>query len=356
MNSLEKFELGRPSEGSTFSTTLHLLSPQLQEWIRRTPDKKQLRRFACACVRAFLPCCPRVPPPALLTLEFAERFCAEPGTDSQLDEAYALLGPVVKGAFEQVRSTQEALEAGRASLDDCLAAELAHRATVAARACVLRSAAVAAAETVFEHNNVLTRRKAHELHQSFLARAAQILDQGRLWFVEEQDELLQSYLKDLPRPFIQGLCAASDSALRRFACECAAAALEFARQVLEPVGLASQLEPLAAVVATSRQYAADQATAAELKGAYEAGLRIAGSWYRKEDELRDQQPGNHSAIQTAATIAEAADCVYPCAEGSSKLAAVKCLRVAMHVLRETDHSSTVNALAEKYLGPAPAAS
>src|SRR5262249_25647643 len=154
---------------------------------------------------------------------------------------------------------------------DCLTAELAHRALVAARACVLRSAAVAAAETVFEHSNVLTRRKAHELHLLFLTRAEQVLDQGTPWAIEEQDELLQSYLKDLPKPFPKRLCAASGGALPRHACECPAAAVDFAPKEVEPVGAAAPPDPPTAVGATSRRFAAGDAPPAELKAAYDTG-------------------------------------------------------------------------------------
>src|SRR5262249_13327103 len=101
MNSLEKFDLGRPSEGSTFSATLHLLSPQMQEWIRRTADKKQLRRFACACVRTLLPQCPRVPEPALQAVGLAEQFCDDRAGEPQLEQSYAGLSPLAKDLYEQ---------------------------------------------------------------------------------------------------------------------------------------------------------------------------------------------------------------------------------------------------------------
>lgn len=353
MNSLEKFDLGRPSDGSTFSTTLHLLSPQMQEWVRRTPDKKQLRRFAIACVRTLFPLCPRVPDAATQAVDLAERFCAGHASESDLEQSYVYLTPLVRDFHEQIRTVQEAMESDRATLDDGLAAELAHRAVLAARACVLRSASVAAAETIFEYGNVLTRRKAHDLQLAFLARAEATLDQQSPWSADEQDELLQSYLKDLPRPITARLLRASDAALRRFACECAKATLDFGRGQLKPLDAKLPLDLLAGIVETSRRHSAGQASAAELKAAYEAGLKLAGEWYRQEDALREQTPENKRAIQTAQVVAEVADCVYPTAEGSARLAAVKCLRVAMHVMRTTDANAVIHPLAIQYLGPPP---
>jgi hypothetical protein len=353
MNSLEKFDLGRPSEGSTFSATLHLLSSQMQEWIRRTPDKKQLRRFACASVRTLFPLCPHVPGPALQAVELADRFCADQASEPQLEQMYASLSPLGKELYEKFRIVQQSMELDRATLDDCLSAELAHRAVMAGRATVLRSASVAAAESVFEYSNVLTRRKAHDLHVAFLTRAGQVLDNHPPWSANEQDELLQSYLKDLPRPLTARLYRASDAALRQFACDSATTTLDFARTQLKLLTATEQLDPLVRIIETSRRHSAGQATAAELKAAYESGLKLASEWYRKEDELRERAPENTRSIQTAQIVAEAADCVYPTAESSARLAAVKCLRVAMHILRATDAQAVIHPLAVQYLGPPP---
>ncbi len=353
MNSLEKFDLGRPSEGSTFSATLHLLSPQMQEWIRRTPDKKQLRRFAIACVRRLFPLCPRVPDAATQAVDLAERFCAGHASEEELEASYVSLSPLAREFQDQMRTVQQAMEADRATLDDCLAAELAQRAVVAARACVLRSASVAAAETIFEYGNVSSRRKVHELHLAFLEHAKQVLDEQSAWSINEQDELLQSYLKDLPRPITARLVRAGDVALRRFACDCATTTLDFARNQLKALNATDHLDSLVRIVETSRRHSAGQASALEQKAAYDAGLKLAGEWYRKEDELRDRDPANKRAIQTAEIVAEAADCVYPTAEASARLAAVKCLRVAMHVLRASDPDALIHPLATQYLGPPP---
>src|SRR5262245_1463700 len=198
MNQPEQLGSG-PAEGSTFSTTLHLLSPRLQEWIRRTGDRQQLRRFACAIGRAIFALCPEVPPQAAATLELAERGA---DGDPEFERAYAAMSPVIREAFEKQRLVHRGVECGQATLDDYLAAELAHRAAIAARACVLRSAPVAAAEAVFEYVSVSTRRKIHEIQTAFLRRAEETLDSQGSWSMEQQDELLQSYLRDLPRPFV----------------------------------------------------------------------------------------------------------------------------------------------------------
>jgi hypothetical protein len=353
MSGIEKFDLGRPAEGSTFSTTLHLLSPRLQEWIRGTSDRKKLRRFACACARQLFGLCPQVPPQAVEAIELAERFCEDQLSEGELEAGYAVMVPVVQEAFERFRALERGLETERATLDEYLEAELAHRAALAARACVLRSAPVAAAEAIFEHGIVRARRKMHEALTFFLGRADQVLDRQRAWTVEEQDALLQSYLKDLPRPFVVRLQRASDAALRRFACECAAVAIDFARKDLAGLGASLDLAPLFAIAEAGWRFADGQATIAELRGAYETGLKLARDWYEKEDDLREQQPEDSLEVRAAAIAAETADCVYPCAEASAKLAAVKCLRVAMHVRGSADSQSAIYPLAEQFLGPPP---
>jgi len=353
MTNFEKFDLGRVREGSTFSTTLHLLTPHMQEWIRQTPDRLRLRRFACACTRALAALCPFVPDPAMRTIALAERYCAEQATDAELEAAYAGMSGLVQDTFERYRAAQQRLDAHQATLDDCLAADLAHRSTLAARACVLRSAPVAAAETIFEYTNVMTRRRTHAVQGEFLGRAGQLLDRQAPWVIEEQDQLLQSYLRDLPRPFTARLQQAGDAALRRFACSCATDAIECAARRLEHLGERADFSGLGQVVEVGLRHAAGQATAAELKAALEAGLQMARDWYRQEDLLRDQEPKRSNAAAAAGILAETADCVYVCAEPSARLAAVKALRVALHVLSTTDTAAVIHQLAERYLGPPP---
>lgn len=355
MTNFEKFDLGRISEGSTFSTTLHLLSPHMQEWIRRTPDRKQLRRFACACTRALADLCPHVPDPAMRTIALAERHSADQATDAELEAAYAGMSPVVQDAFERYRTAHQRLDAHQTTLDDYLAADLAHRATLAARACVLRSAPVAAAETIFEYTTVMTRRKSHAVQSAFLAKADRELDRQTPWVSEEQDQLLQSYLRDLPRPFTVRLQQASDAALRRFACTCATDALECAARRLDVLGEQADFTSLGAVIETALRQAMGQATGADLKNAYEAGLQTARDWYRQEDMLRDQIPKRDNASAAAGIVAETADCVYVVAEPSARLAAVKSLRVALHVLSATDANAVIHPLALRFLGPPPPA-
>src|SRR5262245_61636775 len=121
MNQPEQPLASGPAEGSTFSTTLHLLQPRLQEWIRRTSDRQQLRRFACACARAAFALCPELPAEAKTTVELAERTDDGASTEG-FDRAYAAMSPVIREAFEKQRLAHRGIECGQATLDDYLAA------------------------------------------------------------------------------------------------------------------------------------------------------------------------------------------------------------------------------------------
>src|SRR5262245_10620988 len=158
--------------------------------------------------------------------------------------------PLVKQSFDRLRGVYQALATDKAGLEEHLAADLAHRACIVARACVLRSAPVAAAEAVFEYRTVMARRKTHEVQQALLAKADELLDSQTPWQVQDQDILLQSYFKDLPRPFVVRLQRAGDASLRRFACECASTTLEAARNELTGSGQPADFAGLLAVMET----------------------------------------------------------------------------------------------------------
>jgi hypothetical protein len=350
MSNFEKYDLGRP-EGSTFSTTLHLLSPRMQEWIRGTTDRKKLRRFSCACARLLLAESSDIPPLAMKAVELAERYCDGLVADADLEAAYLEIAQAVHGPAHRLRAVQQAVDAGQSGLEDLLAAELAQRATLAARACVLRSAPVGAAEVIFEYNLARSRRKRHEVLTFFLAQADLLLDRLGGWVFEEQGELLQSYLRDLPRPFVTRFQQSSDAGLRRFACACADGVVDHVRKKLAVLGTVVDLEPLSGVIEAARKFADGKAGAAELKAAYEAGLQLAREWYRKEDEVREQL-AEQSGAKVPGLVAEAADAVYVCAEAQARLAAVKSLQVALHALTATDIEE-IYPLAEQYLGPPP---
>lgn len=351
MNGSEQFGSG-PAEGSTFSTTLHLLSPRMQEWIRRTSDRQQLRRFACACARAAFALCPKLPREAKATIELAERS-GDGTTSEEFDRAYAAMSPVIREAFDEQRLTHRGVECGQATLDDYLAAELAHRAAISARACVLRSAPVAAAETVFEYVSVMTRRKMHDVQTAFLRRADELLDSQRSWAMEQQAEPVQSYLRDLPRPFVVRLQKASDASLRRFACTCVAEALEAGRKEIAALGEVMDFEPLVRTIEVARRHADGRANSAELAKVFQDEEKRVRDWYQKADDLKYHSAATPAALRAAGIMAETAACVHCCAEASAKLAGVKSLRLAMPILSLIDSAALVQPLAEKFLGPPP---
>jgi hypothetical protein len=344
-------------EGSTFSVTLHLLSPRFQEWIRCTADRRQLRRLACACARATFALCRTVPPEALRAVELAERSCAGQVSADELDGCYARMSAVIRTAADNVQVVQRGAESNQASLEDLLAADLAHQAVLAARACVLRSAPVAAGETISEYIAVVRRRWTHETQSAFLKRADELLDSEASWGMGQQDELVRNSMRDLPRPFVVRLQKASDRSLRRFACACAADAVDAAGKEIAQAGESIDLDPLLRTIDVSRRHAEGQADAGALKAACEAAEKVARDWHQKANDLKHHREERPASSLAAACMAEAAACVQACAESSAKLAGVKCLRLALSgaplIQSRSDSAAPLYPLLEQFLGPPP---
>jgi hypothetical protein len=290
-------------------------------------------------------------------LQLAERAGAGKASSNDLEAGYAQMSSVIRAALENAQLVQRGVECNQATLEDQLAADLAHHAAVAARACLLRSAPVAAGETIFEYGSVVRRRKVHETQSAFLQRAEQLLDAQTAWSLDQQAATIPSHLRELPRPFVVRLQKASDPALRRFACACAADAVDVARTEIDRLGEPMDFEPLLKTIAVAHRHAEGQADSGELQRACGDAEKLSRAWYQRVDDLKYHREDTPGSSRAAAYMAETAACVQACAEPSAKLAGVKCLRLALSwttpIRSLVDSDAPLYPLLEQFLGPPP---